>query len=253
MDSSSQRTECVVAGGGPAGLMLGYLLARAGVEVVVLEKHTDFLRDFRGDTIHPSTLEVMHELGLLDAFLRLPHQRVERLAGQFGPARIVLADFAHLPTRAKFIAMMPQWDFLDFLASEARRYPTFRLMMNAEATSLVERDGRVVGLRADTPEGGLEIAADLVVAADGRDSRLRAASGLDVVDFGAPMDALWFRLSRAAGDTDQTQGRFDAGRIFVMLNRGDYWQCAFVIAKGSFARVREAGLDAFRRSLAPLL
>ncbi len=246
-------TRCCIAGGGPAGLMLGLLLARAGVEVLVLEKHADFLRDFRGDTIHPSTMEVLHELGFLEEFLQLPHQPVPRLVAQFGKTPAVFADFSHLPTRAKFIAMMPQWDFLNFIAEKAHHYKTFRLMMQAEAKALIEEDARVVGVRATTPGGPLEVRADLVVAADGRDSILRAQSGLKVEDLGAPMDALWFRLPRSAADTDQTQGRFDAGRIFVMLNRGDYWQCAFVIPKGQNEHIRAAGLDAFRQSVGALV
>lgn len=246
-------TKCCIAGGGPAGMMLGLLLARAGIEVVVLEKHEDFLRDFRGDTIHPSTMEIMYELGFLDEFLTLPHQPVPRLVTQFGSRAIALADFSHLPTRAKFIAMMPQWDFLNFLARKASAYSGFRLLMQSQATELIEDHGRILGMKATTHNGPLEIRADLIVAADGRDSVLRARSGLSVTDFGAPMDVLWFRLSRRESDPDQTQGRFDAGRVFVMLNRGDYWQCAFVIPKGWNERVRAAGLATFQRDIGALL
>lgn len=246
-------TQCVVAGGGPAGLTLGFLLARSGVDVIVLEKHADFLRDFRGDTIHPSTMELMAELGLLERFLELPHQKVPKIFAQFGEARLQLADFGRLPVRAPFIAMMPQWDFLNFLAENAAALPGFRLRMRAEARDLVVEDGRVVGLRAETAEGPAEIRAALTVAADGRGSRLRAAAGLAVRDLGAPIDVLWFRLSRRPDDTDETQGRFEAGRIFVMLNRGDYWQCAYVVAKGSFEAVRARGLAAFQADLRPLL
>lgn len=246
------RTQCCIAGGGPAGLMLGVLLARAGVRVHVLEKHADFLRDFRGDTIHPSTLEIMSELGWLDAFLRLPHQKVHRLNGQFGDLRLVMADFTHLPVKAPYIAMMPQWDFLDFLADEGRRYPNFTLELSAEAIDLVERDGRVAGVRVRTAEGEREVLADLVVGADGRSSVLRERSGLPVEDLGVPIDALWFRLSRKSTDTEETQGRFDTGSIFVMLNRGDYWQCAFVIAKGSLDTLKARGLDAFRATVGKL-
>ena len=247
------ETHCCIAGGGPAGLMLGVLLARAGIPVVVLEKHADFLRDFRGDTIHPSTLEIMWELGWLDEFLTLPHQKVERFSAQFGEHRLTMADFSSLPGHAKFIAMMPQWDFLNFLGQKGRRYPGFRLLMEAEATDFLEGAGRIAGVATTTPTGRLEVRTNLVVAADGRHSTLRHASGLPLQDYGAPMDVLWFRLPRQPTDTTETQGRLDTGRIFVMLNRGDYWQCAFVIPKGWNERIRAAGLGAFRASLAPLL
>jgi 2-polyprenyl-6-methoxyphenol hydroxylase-like FAD-dependent oxidoreductase len=245
-------TRCCIAGGGPAGMMLGLLLARAGVEVVVVEKHADFLRDFRGDTIHPSTLEVMHELGFLDEFLKLPHQEIRQLNGQVGEMRLTLADFTHLPTRCKFIAMMPQWDFLEFLADQAARHPAFRLLMKTEATDLIEEQGWVVGIRAATARGSIEIRADLVVAADGRQSIVRAKAGLRVKDFGAPMDVLWFRLSRKPQDPEQTMGRFDAGRIFISINRGDYWQCGFVIPKGRVEEIRRQGLESFREKVAVL-
>lgn len=243
-------TQCCIAGGGPAGLMLGVLLARAGVEVVVLEKHADFLRDFRGDTIHPSTLEVMHELGLLDALLKLPHEKVPRLIAQFGDTPVAIADFTHLPVRCKYIAMMPQWDFLNLLAKEGARHAGFKLLMPAEATGLIEEDGRVVGLRATSEQDPLDIRADLVVGADGRGSTLRAAAELKVEHLGAPMDVFWFRLSRAAGDPGDTMGRFESGHIFIMINRGSYWQCASVIPKGAAEDVRAAGLDSFRASVA---
>jgi 2-polyprenyl-6-methoxyphenol hydroxylase-like FAD-dependent oxidoreductase len=243
-------TICCIAGGGPAGMMLGLLLARTGVEVTVLEKHADFLRDFRGDTIHPSTLQVMHELGLLERLLQLPHQKAVRLKGQIGDTSVTIADFSHLPTVCRFIALMPQWDFLNFLADEARRYPGFRLMMQTQATALIERNGRVVGLRATSPEGEIEIAATLVVGCDGRHSTLRQAAGLKVTETGAPIDVLWFRLSRRPSDPDDTMGRFDPGRMMATLNRGDYWQCAFVIPKGAQEKIRAAGLDAFRASIA---
>ena len=233
-------------------MMLGLLLARAGVDVIVLEKHADFLRDFRGDTIHPSTLEVVHELGLLDALLRLPHQKVYEIGGLIEGYPFTLADFRHLPVRAPFIAFMPQWDFLDFLAREAGRYPGFHLMMRAEATDLVEESGRVTGVHVTTPEGPITIRADLVIGADGRSSVIREKAGLPVQDSGAPMDVLWFRLSHKASDPQQALGRIVAGRIFVMLNRGDYWQCGYVIAKGQADRVRAAGLPAFREGIVPI-
>ncbi|OFW72005.1 MAG: hypothetical protein A2W02_00810 [Alphaproteobacteria bacterium RBG_16_64_48] len=245
-------TTCAIAGGGPAGMMLGLLLARAGVDVVVLEKHADFLRDFRGDTIHPSTLEVMHELGILDAFLKRPHQEVRELAGEIGETRIILADFSHLPTQCRFIALMPQWDFLDFLADQARRYSSFHLRMQARVTDLIIEQGSVTGLHAETPDGPLEITADLVVGADGRHSDVRERAGLEVEDFGAPMDVLWFRLAKRAPDDQQTLGRIQAGVVFVTLDRGDYWQCAYVIPKGGFNVLRSKGLEAFRDAVASL-
>jgi 2-polyprenyl-6-methoxyphenol hydroxylase-like FAD-dependent oxidoreductase len=230
--------------------MLGFLLARSGIDVIVLEKHKDFLRDFRGDTIHPSTLELMHELGLLGRFLRLPHQKVRRAAGVVGDTPVTLADFSHLPTRCKFIAFMPQWYFLNFLAREGRRYPTFRLLMQAQATDLVTRGGGVIGVRATTPKGPIEIRAPLTVGADGRHSSLRERAKLHVNDLGAPMDVLWMRLSRRRNDAHQVLGRVAAGRVFVMLDRGDYWQCAFVIAKGSYEEMRAQGLAALRAEIA---
>jgi len=234
-------------------MMLGFLLARAGVSVVVLEKHADFLRDFRGDTIHPSTLEVLHELGLLDEFLRLPHQELRQLRGQVGTTVVTIADFSHLKLRCPFIAFIPQWDFLNFLAEHAERLSTFTLRMEAEATELIEESGKIVGVRASTATGPLEIRADLVVAADGRHSVLREQSGLPVEDLGAPMDVLWFRVSRAPDDPEASMGRFDQGRIIVMLNRGDYWQLGYVIPKGSADEVRAAGIERFRENVAAMV
>ena len=241
--------QCCIAGGGPAGMMLGYLLARAGVDVVVLEKHGDFLRDFRGDTVHPSTLEVMRELGLLEAFLQLPHRKVERLGGQFGERAFVFADFTTLRTACPYLVFMPQWDFLDFLAEQGRRYRGFRLMMKTEARGLLERDGAVVGVRADTEAGPVTIEAPLVVGCDGRHSTIRAAAGLAVRDIGAPMDVLWMRVSRRPGDGEDILGYFDAGRIFIMINRGDYWQCGFVIPKGTADERRRRDIAEFRREI----
>jgi 2-polyprenyl-6-methoxyphenol hydroxylase-like FAD-dependent oxidoreductase len=246
-------TRCCVVGGGPAGIMLGFLLARAGVDVVVLEKHADFLRDFRGDTIHPSTLEFMHELGLLDEFLKLPHEKAHMLKAQIGNESLPIADFSHLPTRCKFIALMPQWDFLNFLAQQGSRYPGFHLKQKTEATGLIEEAGRVTGVRATGPDGGpVEIRADLVVGADGRHSVIREAAGFHVEELGAPMDVLWFRISRRSGDPEETMGRFDAGRILIMINRGPHWQFGYIIMKGSLEEFRKRGIDAFRGAVATL-
>jgi 2-polyprenyl-6-methoxyphenol hydroxylase-like FAD-dependent oxidoreductase len=247
MSDSTITAKCCIVGGGPAGMMLGFLLARAGVNVVVLEKHADFFRDFRGDTVHPSTLELMCELGLIDEFLKLPHQKVETLTGQVGAERLTIADFRHLPTRCKFIALMPQWHFLNFLAEQARRYKTFDLRMKAEATDLIEERGRIVGLGAKTPDGRIAIRADLVVGCDGRHSTVREKAGLKSDDYGAPMDVLWFHISRKGSDSVDTFGHIEAGRLMVMLDRGDYWQCAYVIPKGGIERVKEEGLETFRK------
>ena len=250
VDDQKKRYGCCIVGGGPAGMMLGFLLARAGVDVLVVEKHADFLRDFRGDTIHPSTLQVVYELGLISQFLALPHQEVQMLGAQVGGVFVPIADFTHLPTYCKFLALMPQWDFLDFLADCARRYPSFSLWMRAEAQALIEESGRVVGLEVMTAEGKRDVRADLVVGADGRHSLVRAHAGLPVREFGAPMDVLWFRLSRRPGDPENTMGRFDPGRIFVLINRDTHWQCAFVIPKGSFERMRAGGIESFRETVA---
>ncbi len=233
-------------------MMLGFLLARAGVDAVVLEKHADFLRYFRGDTIHPSTLELMHELGLLDEFLARPHQEARQLTGYVGDAAVTVADFSRLPVRCPFIAFMPQWDFLNFLAERGGRYPTFHLRMRAEVTGLLEEGGRVVGVRAVTPDGPAEVRADLVVGADGRHSTVRARAGFAVEDLGAPMDVLWMRLPRHDGDPRQPLGRFDRGRILILLDRGDYWQCGYVIAKGGIEEIRRRGLEALRADLAAI-
>ena len=246
------RARCCIAGGGPAGMMLGFLLARMGVDVVVLEKHADFLRDFRGDTIHPSTLEVMYELGIVEDFLRRPHQEVRQLKGQIGNETIAVADFTHLPTHCKFLGLMPQWDFLDFIVEQARRYPSFHLKMQAEVTGLLEEGGRVVGVRARSPEGTLEVRADLTIGADGRYSVVRERAGLSVLNLGAPMDVLWMRVSRQPTDPGQTFGRFDTGRILVFLNREDFWQVAYVIPKGKADEMRQQGLPAFRQELVRL-
>ena len=230
-------------------MMLGLLLARAGVEVVVLEKHADFLRDFRGDTIHPSTLEAMAELGVLEEFLARPHQEVTTLAGQVGDTAVTVADFTKLPTRCKFLAFMPQWDFLNFLAEKARKYPGFRLMHCARVEDLLVEGDRVVGVRAATPDGKLEVRAALTVGADGRESVVRDRAGLDVIEIGAPMDVLWLRLTKRAADPHATFGYIRDGRILALIDRGDYWQAAYVIPKGSFADIHRLGIDELRRQV----
>ena len=253
-----ENTSVVIAGGGPAGMMAGYLLARAGVDVLVLEKHRDFLRDFRGDTIHPSTLELMHELGLLDRFLALPHSELRELWAQIGPDHLPIADFTHLPTRAKFLALMPQWDFLDFLADEAKKLPNFKLWMEAEATGFSrDNSGKISGVLLAHPVNQREwVSADLVIAADGRHSVLRQAAGLTVTDFGAPMDVLWFRVSRQTDDPPETFGNAQSHALMVMLDRTTYWQCAYIIPKGGDAALRQGSIESFRervRTMQPFL
>ncbi|MGA7164576.1 MAG: FAD-dependent oxidoreductase [Pseudolabrys sp.] len=249
---TSFKTTCCIAGGGPAGMMLGFLLARAGVSVIVIEKHADFLRDFRGDTVHPSTLEMMYELGLLDEFLKLPHSVVKQISLQIGKDRVIVGHFEHLPVHCKFIALMPQWDFLNFIADRGRRYQTFDLRMQTEAIDLIEENGRVAGVRAKSPEGELEIRAELIVGCDSRHSTIRTKAGLKSDDYGAPMDVMWFRLSHRPGDSEETVGHIESGRMMVMLNRNDYWQCAYVIPKGTAEEVRSAGLDKFRQVIADM-
>jgi 2-polyprenyl-6-methoxyphenol hydroxylase-like FAD-dependent oxidoreductase len=244
------QVRCCIAGGGPAGMMLGYLLGRAGIETVVLEKHADFLRDFRGDTVHPSTLMIMQELGLIDDFLKLPHSEIRAFAAEIGETRVKIADFARVATPFKFVALMPQWDFLNFLAEKARRFPALKVVMSAQVTSLVETAGRVVGVMAITPDGPLEVRATLVVGCDGRSSTVRAASGLVVQDLGSPIDVLWFRVSKKPGDPEQVLGRLGADKMIVTIDRTNYWQCAYVIGKGGIERVHAAGLEAFKAAVA---
>lgn len=246
---AQENTTCCIAGGGPAGVMLGYLLARAGVRVVVLEKHKDFFRDFRGDTIHPSTLELMRDLGLLDGLLKIPHSEVRGIGGQFGDFVFTLADFSHLPVACPFIALMPQWDFLNFLTEHARKFPTFDLRMEHEVVDLIQGDGHVRGVRIRTPRGVTEIEADLTVACDGRHSTVRAAAGLPLDDIGVPIDVLWFRIGRRPEDAWQALGRIDYGKMLILINRDDYFQAGLIVRKGTFDQVRAAGLPAFRASL----
>ncbi len=250
------QTHCCIVGGGPAGMMLGYLLGRAGIETVVLEKHADFFRDFRGDTVHPSTLQVMDELGLIDGFLKVPHQQLQKMDGQFGDETIRIADLSRVNVKYPFIAMMPQWDFLNFLRENGKRFACLNVMMNANATDLIRSGDAVVGVIADTPEGPMEIRASLTIGCDGRHSIVRERAGLEVEEIGAPMDVLWFRAGRRVNETENLFARVQTGKMLVTFDRGDYWQCAYVIAKGQFDAVKARGLDAFRNDvigMAPIL
>jgi 2-polyprenyl-6-methoxyphenol hydroxylase-like FAD-dependent oxidoreductase len=244
------QVQCCIAGGGPAGMMLGYLLGRAGVKTVVLEKHGDFLRDFRGDTVHPSTLMIMQELGLVEDFLKLPHSEIRALAAEIGEHTVKVADFSRISAPCRFVALMPQWDFLNFLADKGRRFPSLNILMSSQVTGLIEASGRVLGVNATTATGPIEVRADLVVGCDGRGSTVRAASGLAIRDLGSPIDVLWFRLSKKSGDPGQVLGRLQADSMIVTIDRGDYWQCAFVIGKGGIGRVRADGLEAFKAAVA---
>jgi 2-polyprenyl-6-methoxyphenol hydroxylase-like FAD-dependent oxidoreductase len=244
------QTRCVIAGGGPAGIMAGYLLARAGVPVIVLEKHADFFRDFRGDTIHPSTLELMYELGLLEEFLKQPHQEVRELRAVINDQTVPIADFTTLPTRCKFIAFMPQWDFLNFLSTHAKKFPSFQLLMQHEVVDLTFDEQRVTGVRVKTPRGEVEIGADLIIGADGRHSIVQARAGLERQEFGVAIDVLWMRISKKQDDPQQSFGFFQHGKLLVLLDRGDYWQCGFVIPKGDFAEIKTRGLGQFQNDIA---
>ena len=247
--SEKLQTRCVIAGGGPAGIMAGYLLARAGVPVIVLEKHSDFFRDFRGDTIHPSTLQLMYELGLLDEFLRQPHQEVRELRAVVNGQAVPIADFTKLPTHCKFIAFMPQWDFLNFLSMRAKKFPCFQLLMQHEVVDLTFDQQRVSGVYAKNPGGDLEIRADLVIGADGRHSIVQMRSGLERQEFGVAIDVLWMRISKKDNDPQQTLGFFQQGKLLVLLDRGDYWQCGFVIPKGGFDHIKERGLQQLQHEI----
>jgi 2-polyprenyl-6-methoxyphenol hydroxylase-like FAD-dependent oxidoreductase len=248
-DPNDITTQCCIAGGGPAGLMLGFLLARAGVRTTVLEKHDDFLRDFRGDTIHPSTLTVLQDLGLLEAFLELPHQEISELTGEVYGETVTLADFRHLPAPRPFMVLIPQWDFLDFIAREAKRLPNFDLRMGAKARGVIEENGAIAGVQVEQAGQRMAIRADLVVAADGRHTTLRGSAGLSSEDLGAPIDVLWFRLARNPGDPSRTGGSIQPGAMLVTLNRDTYWQCAYVIPKGSLENLQAQGIAAFREKV----
>jgi 2-polyprenyl-6-methoxyphenol hydroxylase-like FAD-dependent oxidoreductase len=238
------KVRCCIVGGGPAGMMLGYLFGRAGIDVVVLEKHADFFRDFRGDTVHPSTLQVMDELGLIDGFLKLPHQRLQKMDGLFGGTSVRVADLSRLHVKYPFIAFMPQWDFLNFLRESGKRFPSLKVMMNTEATDLIRHGDAIAGVKAKTPEGMIDIEADLVVACDGRHSLVRERAGLEVEEIGAPMDVLWFRAGKTPEENERVFARVDPGKMMVTFDRGDYWQCAYIIAKGQFDAVKARGLQA---------
>jgi 2-polyprenyl-6-methoxyphenol hydroxylase-like FAD-dependent oxidoreductase len=241
---SSLKVRCCIVGGGPAGMMLGYLLGRAGIDVVVLEKHADFFRDFRGDTVHPSTLQVMDELGLIDGFLKLPHQRLQKMDGLFGGTPVRIADLSRLRTKYPFIAFMPQWDFLNFLREAGQRFASLKVMMNTEAVDLIRHGETIAGVRANTPDGIVDIEADLTIACDGRHSTVRQRSGLEVEEIGAPMDVLWFRVGRKANETENLFARVEPGKMMITFDRDDYWQCAYVIAKGQYDAVKARGLQA---------
>jgi 2-polyprenyl-6-methoxyphenol hydroxylase-like FAD-dependent oxidoreductase len=248
--SQTLATTCCVVGGGPAGVMLAYLLARRGVAVTVLEKHGDFFRDFRGDTVHPSTLELFHELGLLDAFLHLPHQRLEKIGGVFGDFRFDAADFRHVPAHCRFVALMPQWDFLNFLSAEARKFPGFDLRMQHEAVGLLTGAGRITGVEVRTPAGPLRVQAGVVIGCDGRHSAVRQAAGLEVLETGVPIDVLWFRISRQTADPEEVFGNVNYGRALVLINRDTYFQAGLIVEKGSFEQIRSSGIEEFRRIVA---
>ena len=244
------KVRCCIVGGGPAGMMLGYLLGRAGIDVVVLEKHADFFRDFRGDTVHPSTLQVMDELGLIDEFLKLPHQQLQKMNGMFGGTPVRIADLSRLDVKYPFIAFMPQWDFLNFLRESGRRFASLKVMMSAEAVDLIHDGDRIAGVKVKTPDGVVDIEADLTVACDGRHSLVRERAGLPIEEIGAPMDVLWFRAGKRENESESLFARVDPGKMMVTFDRGSYWQCAYVIAKGQYDAVKARGLPALLDDIA---
>lgn len=252
MAEKNINTGCCISGGGPAGMMLGLLLARAGIETTVLEKWPDFFRDFRGDTIHPSVMEILYELGLLDDFLKLPHTKMYNVEAEIGKEKVMIADFSHLRVKAPYIALIPQWDFLNFIADRAKKYPTFHLLMETEATDIIKDGGNVLGVKAKNNEGDFEIRSQLVIAADGRHSTIRDKSGLPLKTSGSPMDVLWFRISRKQSDSNSIMGKFDLGRIIIMINRETYWQCGYLIRKGEFDNIKSKGIDSFRQNIIEL-
>ena len=249
MTNKIVTTQVAISGGGPAGIMLGYLLARSGIDVVILEKWPDFFRDFRGDTIHPSTMENLHELGILEKFLKLPHAKTRQIETSINGESFVIADFTHLPVHEPYLAFIPQWDFLNFITEEARQYPHFHLRMETEATDIIERNGKIVGIHAKDSGGDFKIEAELTIAADGRHGVLRPKSGLESEDLGAPIDVLWFRIYRVKSDPKDSLGRIERGLMMPMINRIDYWQCGFIIAKGEFVHIKERGLEAFQQNI----
>jgi 2-polyprenyl-6-methoxyphenol hydroxylase-like FAD-dependent oxidoreductase len=252
-EAQSLSTDVCIVGGGPCGVFLGVLLARAGVDAIVLEKYPDFFRDFRGDTVHPSTLELLYELGWLDEFLAMPHNEIRNVSADIGGETVRIADTTHLPTHCKFVVLMPQWDFLNFLAERGRRYPTFHLMMRAAGVGLIQEADRVTGVRAAGPNGELQIATKLVVGADGRHSTVRDLAGFTVEDLGAPMDVLWMRIPQHPGDPHEQLGTIRSGRLLVMLDRGDYWQCAYLIRKGGYDELKAQGIETLQRSLVEMV